>query len=314
MPDDAPQPPSSFFTSTAHSLSRLTHFIDENIRVIQYGVYCVGVAGAVVLLHSVRAFTKFTKIQDVPKEFISKHVKLHGHVRWVGVTPPTPPTTPPHAQANSSLAENGARPTPFSSGTETAGKKGGEGGWGRSLSVDNRGIYEGAGELHPWEDGIDPALARINYMQNMTPLFLQVDHCPVFAVLRRKTDQLLPVQLADVEVTAAGLDRASSLVDRRVWFTLISHNTDDDTLVCFIKPTKVFAKSVNEQLVRDGLALAGPMDLQLHGDKRYTQLYTKLLKAQEHAEKKKLGMWKPSEDKKGLLARLWGKIRVFGSK
>ncbi|MPC21313.1 hypothetical protein E2C01_014295 [Portunus trituberculatus] len=275
MPDDAPQPPSNFFTSTTHSLSRLTHFIDENIRVIQYGVYCVGAAGAVVVLHSVRAFTKFAKIQDIPKEFISKHVRLHGHVRWVGVTPPTPPTTPPHSQANSSLAENGTRPAPFSSGTETAGKRGHEGDGGRSLSADNRGIYEGAGELHPWEDGIDPALARINYMQDMTPLFLQVEHSPVFAVVRRKTDQLLPLQLADVEI---------------------------------------FAKSVNEQLVRDGLALAGPLNLQLHGDKRYTQLYTKLLKAQEYAEKKKLGMWKPSEDKKGLLARLWGKIRAFGSK
>lgn len=305
MPDDAAQPPSSFFTSTTHSLSRLTHFIDENIRVIQYGVYCIGAAGALVLLHSARAFTKFAKIQDIPKEFISKHVRLHGHVRWVGVTP--------HAQASSSLAENGVRPIAFSSGRETTGKRGGEGDGGRSLSADNRGIYEGAGELHPWEDGIDPALARINYMQDMTPLFLQVDHSPVFAVLRRKTDQLLPLQLADVEVTAAGLDQVRSLVDRRVWFTLISHNTDDDTLACFVKPTKVLAKSVNEQLVRDGLALAGPMDLQLHGDKRYTQLYTKLLKAQEHAEKKKLGMWKPSEDKKGLLARLWGKIRAFGS-
>ena len=129
-----------------------------------------------VLFNSLQ-FTKFAKIQDIPKEFISKHVKLHGHVRWVGVTPPITPitsTTPSHAHANSSLAENGARPTSFSTNTQTAGKMEGERGGGRSLSADNRGIYEGAGELHPWEDGIDPALARINYNQEMTPLFLQV--------------------------------------------------------------------------------------------------------------------------------------------
>lgn len=35
MPDDAAQPPSSFFTSPSHSLARLTHFIDDNIRIIQ---------------------------------------------------------------------------------------------------------------------------------------------------------------------------------------------------------------------------------------------------------------------------------------
>ena len=156
-------------------------------------------------------------------------------------------------------------------------------------------------------------------------------------------------------MTAAGIAEVNNLVGRRVWFTLISHNTQDDTLVTFLKPAKVrssscswltqpsinlilcyqyvhftltfsspdssycdclpqiFARSVNEQLVRDGLALVGPMDLQLHKDERYTQLYMKLLKVQDYAEKKKLGMWKPSEKRKGILARLWSKIRSLSS-
>lgn len=105
-------------------------------------------------------------------EFIAKHVRLHGHVRWVGGAPPTP-TAQLHAHAMSSVPEKGTRSTPFSSPAATEGKPGAEGG-GRSLSADNRGIYEGAGELHPWEDGIDPALARITYVQDLTPLFLQV--------------------------------------------------------------------------------------------------------------------------------------------
>lgn len=132
-------------------------------------------AGGLSLSHSkLLQFTKFAKIQDIPKEFISKHMRLHGHVRWVGVMPPVPPAMPQHAHANSSQAENGARPTPFSTATETVGKRGGERDGAGSLSADNRGIYEGAGELHPWENGIDPDLARINYLQDMTPLFLQV--------------------------------------------------------------------------------------------------------------------------------------------
>lgn len=172
MPDEAPQPPPSFFASPAHSLARLTHFIDDNIRIIQYGVYAIGAAGAVLVLHSVRAFTKFVRVEDIPKEFIGKHVRLHGHVRWVGAAPPTP-AAPPHAHAASSLPEQGTRPTPFSSAAGTEGAPG-AGGGGKSLSADNRGIYEGAGELHPWEDGIDPALARITYLQDLTPIFLQV--------------------------------------------------------------------------------------------------------------------------------------------
>lgn len=120
-------------------------------------------------------FTKFSRVQDIPREFIAKHVRLHGHVRWVGGAPPTPAAAS-HAHAVSSPAENGARPPPFSSATETEGAAA-AGGGGRSLSRDNRGIYEGAGELHPWEDGIDPALARITYLQDVAPLFLQVLSC-----------------------------------------------------------------------------------------------------------------------------------------
>lgn len=76
--------------------------------------------------------------------------------------------------------------------------------------------------------------------------------------------------------------------------------------------SQMFSRSVNEQLVRDGLGLVGPMDLELHGDKRYTKLYTRLLTGQEYAEKKQLGLWKPSEEQqKGLLVRLWKKLRSF---
>lgn len=49
-----------------------------------------------------------------------------------------------------------------------------KGGDSRSLSSDNRGIYDGAGELHPWDDGIDPDVDRIFYEEELRPVYLQV--------------------------------------------------------------------------------------------------------------------------------------------
>lgn len=46
----------------------------------------------------------------------------------------------------------------------------------KSLSTDNRGIYEGAGELHPWENNIDPDIARIQYDEDLNSLYLQVKY------------------------------------------------------------------------------------------------------------------------------------------
>ena len=46
----------------------------------------------------------------------------------------------------------------------------------KSLSADNRGIYDGAGELHPWDDGIDPDVTRIEYDEDLLPIYLQVKH------------------------------------------------------------------------------------------------------------------------------------------
>ncbi|XP_071540796.1 protein C3orf33-like [Panulirus ornatus] len=330
MSDDAPQPPSSFYTSASSSFAKITHAIDDNIRIIQYGIYCAGVAGAILVLHSVRAFTKFTSIHDIPKEFITKHVRLHGRVKWVGVTPPgTEPTTatvalplpakedtPQAATHMSPLpTENGSISPPFSpTGVETKENVVMSGPGAKSLSEDNRGIYEGAGELHPWEDGIDPNVARIQYDEELRPLYLQVEHTPVIPLLQKKSDQLLPIQLADVELTGAGVWRArGQLEGQRTWFTLISHNTDHHTLVSLVRPAKMFRRmSLNEQLLREGLAIVGPMDLELHEDRYYVKLYTKLLRAQEYAEKRELGMWKvPSKLQRGLLGRLWVKLRAL---
>ncbi|XP_047739063.1 uncharacterized protein LOC125178710 isoform X2 [Hyalella azteca] len=69
--------------------TNVTHFIDDNLRIIQGATYVVAAAGLLRVLLSVRAFTRFNRLDDVPVEFIHKNVRLRGVVRWVGTQPPT---------------------------------------------------------------------------------------------------------------------------------------------------------------------------------------------------------------------------------
>ncbi|XP_037786832.1 uncharacterized protein LOC119582554 [Penaeus monodon] len=334
MPDDAPQPRPDFYTPLPRSFAKFTRFIDEHIRIIQYCVYGVGAVGIAITLHSVRAFSKFRTISDIPKEFISKHIRLHGHVRWVGVSPPRTATSPPilalpathtskssesasDTQPSSSL-ESGSISSPLSVTKEEDKENGKQlkGGDSRSLSSDNRGIYDGAGELHPWDDGIDPDVDRIFYEEELRPVYLQIEHSPAIPVFRKSDDTCLPLHLADVEVSRAGLQRAKEqLMGKRAWFTLISHDADANALVSIVKPVKFLRRrSLNEQLVRNGEALTGPMNLDLFDDKAYTKFYRRLAQAQDYAERKKIGLWKPPPDPPGaisLLKRVWRKIKVF---
>lgn len=129
-------------------------------------------------------FTKFVQIQDIPKEFITKHVKLHGQVRWVGVTPPTSTPTPtltlPHPSPPSTStptpmpSDQSTTQTSISSNNKSPTKETARSASVKSLSEDNRGIYEGAGELHPWENNIDPDIARIDFEEDLQPLYVKV--------------------------------------------------------------------------------------------------------------------------------------------
>lgn len=86
----------------------------------------------------------------------------------------TPPSTENDVQYPRPATENGyvSQPVPASC-TAQQGPLHVETSSSKSLSTDNRGIYEGAGELHPWEDGIDPDVARIQYDEELSPLYLQ---------------------------------------------------------------------------------------------------------------------------------------------
>ncbi|XP_064603574.1 protein C3orf33-like [Liolophura sinensis] len=57
--------------------------IDENIRTIRYSLYAVGAIGALILARSLHVHKKFTKLSDIPVEFITKNISFRGHVKAV---------------------------------------------------------------------------------------------------------------------------------------------------------------------------------------------------------------------------------------
>uniref|UniRef100_A0A0P4XIX1 T-cell immunomodulatory protein n=1 Tax=Daphnia magna TaxID=35525 RepID=A0A0P4XIX1_9CRUS len=63
--------------------SRILEILDNNIRLIQYSVYAVGLIGLAVIARSTHIFSKFTSTKSVPREFIRKAVKLQGKVNGI---------------------------------------------------------------------------------------------------------------------------------------------------------------------------------------------------------------------------------------
>ncbi|KAL3861426.1 hypothetical protein ACJMK2_007460 [Sinanodonta woodiana] len=65
---------------TQEYFDKLHTFFDSNIRGIKYTIYGVGFAGLVLIARSLRIGKVFKRVEDIPAEFISKHVKLQGNV------------------------------------------------------------------------------------------------------------------------------------------------------------------------------------------------------------------------------------------
>lgn len=75
-----------------HWFEKFTLYMERNIKGVQYGIYSVAVLGLAVALRSVRPFKKFTSPQEIPTNFLEKHVTLTGKVMSVepsaGASPP----------------------------------------------------------------------------------------------------------------------------------------------------------------------------------------------------------------------------------
>ncbi|XP_046651969.1 protein C3orf33 homolog isoform X3 [Daphnia pulicaria] len=67
--------------------SRINEILDRNIRIIQYSVYAVGLIGLAVVAKSTHIFSKFTPSKTVPREFVTRAVKLQGKVKGIEFLP-----------------------------------------------------------------------------------------------------------------------------------------------------------------------------------------------------------------------------------
>ena len=77
-----------------------------------------------------------------------------------------------------------------------------------------------------------------------------------------------------------------------------------------------FSENLNVEIVRRGLALPAPFDLDLSQHREYPKFYHRLLKAEDYASGKRLGLWKDKEPKKkqGTHLNFWSRLRrrIFG--
>jgi hypothetical protein len=75
-----------------HWSEKFTLYMERNMKVVQCGIYSVAIVRLAVVVRSVRPFKKFTSPQEIPTNFLEKHVTLTGKVLSVetsaGALPP----------------------------------------------------------------------------------------------------------------------------------------------------------------------------------------------------------------------------------
>merc|ERR550519_383527 len=66
--------------SNSGYIDRFSRFVDQNKRIITYGLYGVCGVGGILVLRSLRVFGQFKNIKEIPAEFIDHNHSLFGHV------------------------------------------------------------------------------------------------------------------------------------------------------------------------------------------------------------------------------------------
>ncbi|XP_061683341.1 protein C3orf33 homolog [Syngnathoides biaculeatus] len=140
-------------------------------------------------------------------------------------------------------------------------------------------------------------------VHSVTDQCLQVDHVPIYLPLlsplltKHKgvpTSPLL-VKLAGVDLTVEGKLwlRRRVLPSQIVWLKLISRQ--DDALHCLVAHStqgSSWGRSVNEEVLRLGLARRAPVAGLSQHSRLYWRLHQRLHRAEVKAEKKRLGLWR----------------------
>ncbi|XP_061828107.1 protein C3orf33 homolog isoform X1 [Nerophis lumbriciformis] len=140
-------------------------------------------------------------------------------------------------------------------------------------------------------------------VHSITEKGIEVEHIPIHLPLlsplltKHKGVRTAPllVNLAGVDLTADGTLwlQKSLLPAQTVWLKLISRH--DDILHCFVAQSKqgsAWSRSVNEEVLRLGLARRAPIPGLSPNSRLYWRLHKRLHRAEVKAEKKGHGLWK----------------------
>ena len=135
---------------------------------------------------------------------------------------------------------------------------------------------------------------------------LSIEHIPIasFSSKPSEPSDYLPVALAFIEANESTVCWLRNNISRsNVWFQIL--NLNDDKLNCILKTNSVFwRRSINETLIREGISTVSlHQDISLLQTQLHEKTLMRYIKAEHHASKKNVGMWKePSR---------WEKIKNF---
>lgn len=138
-----------------------------------------------------------------------------------------------------------------------------------------------------------------------SPPLLLVDHHPVVGwQLRQSVTKCLPVHISSVDILNNGVSWLQHVVvGTSIRFTPLKVNPE--SLSCIINSDTKFG-NVGVDLVSLGFASVSSLDFQLEKDPVYMQYYKQLLAAENHAEKRGMGMW--ADNSTGWMAHQWSRL------
>ena len=137
-------------------------------------------------------------------------------------------------------------------------------------------------------------------------VLLSVDHTPIVSLWRRKgaapVADHIPVRVASVTVdsghkAAAQLaaEQALSGAGRKVRFCPLDAAGGTVAAVVYVNRRALYNADLGRRLVKLGLASSAPFETSLAGHIIYEKYYARLVKLENAASRKKIGMWEEEE-------------------
>ena len=151
-------------------------------------------------------------------------------------------------------------------------------------------------------------------------IVLAVNHTPIVSLSpARKIKGTIPVQVASVSVdpgqknkAVVSAEEALARAQGKVRFCPLDISGDTVAAIVYVNRRVLHNADLGRNLVSLGLASSAPFDTALAGHKIYEKYYARLVKLENAASKRKIGMWQQEkEEEGGNTPSLWS--RVFKS-